>query len=52
VGIAREAGASVATKEQLAGVVVQTFLDGARGVLKVPVLSAGEWAKAWRESLI
>ena len=51
VGIAKEAGAKVSEKEALASAVIAVLKSNERGVLKLPVLSAEEWAKRWKESL-
>ena len=52
VGIAREAGAYVALKEQLADRVAAVLTSGERATLTLHLQSAGEWAKGWRESLL
>ncbi|MEK7604864.1 MAG: glycosyltransferase [Patescibacteria group bacterium] len=52
VGIAREAGAIVVPRSKLASAVVKVLQSGEQGVLKLPLPSAEEWARQWRESLI
>jgi glycosyltransferase involved in cell wall biosynthesis len=52
VGIAREAGAVIAQKSDLWNKVVRILNSGQRGELKIPVLSAEEWAKHWQETLV
>ena len=51
VGIAREAGAIVVPREELAHAVVEALGSGARGELKITPLSQEEWAAQWRQSL-
>lgn len=51
VGIAREAGARIASRGRLADAVVEVFQTGARGELKIPVLSEVAWAEAWQQTL-
>lgn len=52
VGIAREAGALVVPREKLAEAVVDVLRSGAKGVLALDLLPAGEWAVQWRNSLL
>lgn len=52
VGIAREAGATVVPRSELAAAVVQVLKSDTRGVLRIAVPTATEWAHAWRETLI
>ncbi len=52
VGIAREAGAIVVPRAEFASAVCGILRSGERGVLKVPMPSAAEWARAWRETLV
>jgi glycosyltransferase involved in cell wall biosynthesis len=52
VGVAREAGAIVAERSQLAKKTIDVLRSGARGELKLKLLSAPEWAARWRESLL
>jgi glycosyltransferase involved in cell wall biosynthesis len=51
VGVAREAGAIVVPREKLAEAVIEVLKSGLRGELKLKLLSASEWAIAWRNSL-
>ena len=51
VGVAREAGARIASSEGLAAAVIAVLRSSERGVLMLPLLSASEWARAWRASL-
>lgn len=52
VGVAKEAGARIAEREKLAEVVAEVLKRGERGVLKLDLLPADEWAVQWRSSLI
>ena len=52
VGIAREAGATVVPVEELAPAVIDAITTAKRGVLLLNILSAGDWARAWRDSLV
>ncbi len=51
VGIAREAGATVASREHLASAVVGALGSSARVTLRLPLLPPEEWARAWHDSL-
>lgn len=51
VGVAPEAGAIVVPRERLAREVIGVLQSGVRGVLKIPLLSKGEWGQAWRATL-
>lgn len=51
VGVAREAGATVVPREQLAGAVIHALKTGARGELKLRLLDKNAWAEAWKQSL-
>ena len=51
VGVAREAGATVVTREKLAETVVDVLKSGQRGTLTLQLPSAEEWAKRWKETL-
>ena len=51
VGIAKEAGAIVVERKDLAKEVVRVLQAGTRGELKIKLLSASEWAKQWKENL-
>ncbi len=52
VGIAKEAGAIVVPKEDLAKATIDVLRRGARGSLKLPLLPADQWAVQWSHSLI
>lgn len=52
VGIAKEAGAVVVSKSELGNAVTDVLNSDRRGELKIQILSADEWAKRWRETLI
>ena len=52
VGIVAEAGAVVAPASGLAQTVMQVLRTGVRGKLKISLLSAQEWAKRWRDTLV
>lgn len=51
VGVAREAGALVAPKEQLAQAVAEVFQKNTRGLLLMTILNKEEWVAAWKQSL-
>jgi glycosyltransferase involved in cell wall biosynthesis len=51
VGVAREAGATVVAREQLAKAVFEALTRPQKGVLALPLHSAEEWAAAWAASL-
>ena len=51
VGIAREAGAVVVEREKFGAAIVRVFHSGERGVLKLSLPNAEEWAKQWLETL-
>lgn len=51
VGIAREAGARVVTREKLAETTAQMLRSTARGTLRLTLPSKKEWVKLWRASL-
>ena len=51
VGIAKEAGAIVVSREQLAEAVKEVLEHGTKGELKLHLPSAQDWAKAWRKTL-
>jgi glycosyltransferase involved in cell wall biosynthesis len=51
VGIAREAGAIVVPRTELAKAVVEALHSNARGVLALPLLTKDEWARAWVATL-
>ncbi|MBI3572118.1 glycosyltransferase [Candidatus Kaiserbacteria bacterium] len=52
VGIAKEAGAIVVPRSNLAAAVLEVLRSGRRGKLLLSMPSAQEWAKRWRETLI
>lgn len=52
VGIAREAGAVVVSRDGLAAAVINTLHSGAPGKLKTSVLSREVWLQAWKKSLM
>ena len=51
VGIAREAGATVVPRLELAKAVVEALHSNAQGVLALPLLNKDEWARAWVRTL-
>lgn len=51
VGIAKEAGAVIAKKEDLAQKLLETLQSGGRGSLQIPIRGEKEWAEAWEQSL-
>lgn len=51
VGIAREAGATVAERPELGAAVIGILRSGARGHLRFALPSREEWARRWRETL-
>lgn len=52
VGVAREAGATIAPREELASAVEKVLKSNERGELKTPLLSEEEWGAHWRETLL
>ena len=52
VGIAREAGAIIASKDKLGEAVIETLNLGKRGELKLKMLGKEEWARQWKNTLI
>jgi glycosyltransferase involved in cell wall biosynthesis len=52
VGIAKEAGAVVVEKADLAQALIRVLKSGEMGVLKLDLLGREEWAQKWRKSLI
>ncbi|MBP9711139.1 MAG: glycosyltransferase [Candidatus Pacebacteria bacterium] len=52
VGVAKEAGAIVELRNNLAKGVVHVLRNQVRGVLKIPALNEHEWVQRWKESLI
>lgn len=51
VGVAREAGATVVPRAQLAAAATEVLQGGRRGALQLPMLSKEAWAAAWARSL-
>lgn len=51
VGIAREAGANVVAKGDLAKEVIRVLQSGQKGTLQMPLLSKEEWAARWKQTL-
>ena len=52
VGIAREAGATVVSREQLADAVVEAIRTRAQGALKLNLPSREAWVTAWQKTLL
>jgi glycosyltransferase involved in cell wall biosynthesis len=52
VGVAKEAGALVVARDELAQATIEVLRSEVRGELALPVLSAEEWVHRWRESLV
>jgi hypothetical protein len=51
VGVAKEAGAVIAKRSNLANSVVEVLRSGKRGEIKIPILSEKEWGLFWSETL-
>lgn len=51
VGIAREAGAVVAPRNQLAAAVVSLLMSRERGFLHITLPGGDAWAQAWKDTL-
>ncbi|HEY5383474.1 MAG TPA: glycosyltransferase [Candidatus Paceibacterota bacterium] len=51
VGVAREAGACIASRTELALKVEEVLRKNMRGKLKLHLLSADEWAMEWKKTL-
>jgi len=51
VGIAREAGADVVARSDLAQKTIEVLNSGRRGELKLNLPGAQEWARQWKETL-
>ena len=51
IGVAKEAGAIVVARNELAEATIQVLQTSERGMLKMKLLTAEEWTKQWRESL-
>ncbi|MCH7589804.1 glycosyltransferase, partial [PVC group bacterium] len=52
VGIAREAGAVIVNRDELASSVKKVLKSNMRGELKITILSENEWGKQWVETLL
>ncbi len=51
VGVAKEAGATVVSRQELARATIDALRSGARGALRLPLLGKEAWAAAWVQSL-
>jgi glycosyltransferase involved in cell wall biosynthesis len=51
VGVAREAGASIAANHETVSKVIEAMNNHQRGELKLTLPSAFEWAKMWKKTL-
>ena len=51
VGVAREAGATIAVRQSLGQATIDTLSSGARGRLKLVLPSKEEWAAEWLHTL-
>lgn len=51
VGVAKEAGALIAEKEALADKTREALETGAKGELKLPMLTREAWVEMWKQSL-
>jgi glycosyltransferase involved in cell wall biosynthesis len=51
VGIAREAGAIVVPREELAGAVMKVLEHGMKGELRIKPPDKEEWTRRWKETL-
>lgn len=52
VGMAREAGAIVVSREKMAATIVEVLRNGQRGSLRLRLPNKEEWAHLWRNSLV
>ena len=52
VGVAREAGAIVVPRDELAAKTEEVLRIGSRGTLQLSLLAKEEWIRRWRESLL
>lgn len=52
VGVAKEAGAIITTKEKIIDVLVRVLTSHPEGRLNLTLLDADAWQKAWRASLV
>lgn len=51
IGIAKEAGAVVVPRDELAKKVIELLQAPVRGALTIPMLSVEEWSGRWKETL-
>lgn len=51
VGVAKEAGATVVSRERLAEAIIQTLKEGSRGKLLLTTPTKEEWAQEWLKTL-
>jgi len=51
VGVAKEAGAVVVSRSELATAVIEALRAGSRGRLQLPLLSSAEWTQEWKKTL-
>ena len=51
VGVAREAGAIIRARQDLASGIAEVLQSGQKGELKLPLLTQEEWVSVWRTSL-
>jgi len=51
IGVAREAGAAVAARLDLAHAVAEVLRSGGKGDLKIHLLNEQEWGQQWKQSL-
>ena len=52
IGIAKEAGATVVARANLATAVSDVLTSGKRGELKISLPTRDEWTERWRETLV
>jgi len=52
IGIAKEAGAIIVPRSDLAAMVSRVLNSGQQGALKISLSNAEEWAKRWKETLV
>lgn len=52
VGVAREAGAMVKARSEIATGVAETLRSGARGTIQLALLNRERWAQDWKSTLI
>lgn len=51
VGVAKEAGAVVVSRAEIAVAAIDVLKKGMRGTLTIPLLDASAWTAAWKKSL-